>query len=443
MIETYEDALAFIHGRSKWKKTLSMQRIEALLAKIGNPQLNNRYLHITGTNGKGSVSKMSAALLRAKGLKVGLFTSPYIMNFNERIQDDDGPISDRALLKLVQYIAPIVAELDKTSHPGGPTEFELVTVLMFLYFANHPVDVIVLEVGIGGEWDSTNVISQTLVSVITTIGLDHMATLGSTLANITAQKMGILKPQVPLVVGRIGPAELKLIEARAACLNLPVLELGRDFVTSAQSTDLAWGQTFNYEGDQNYYEAIPLNLMGDYQLDNVGVAVTASNLVLRQLSDSVLTQDQVKQALAKVEWPVRFEKISEHPTVILDGAHNEAGISALSQTILTHLSDKKVQLIFAALDDKNYTDMLIDLAQLKNVTVHLVNFIAPSGRHAIQPKQVVALLNRTDITYHENWQLIYNELVEVNSVDTVILFTGSLYFVSEVRQMLKSGKRLE
>src|SRR5699024_690356 len=196
-IETVRDAIDYIHGRHKWTKTPTFERLNKILARLGHPEQQLKYVHVTGTNGKGSTSKMIAQLLRASGLKVGLFTSPYILKFNERIQDDRGNIKDADLLDLVQRLAPIVEQLD-VELPTGLTEFETLTVLMFMYFTEHPVDVVVLEVGVGGTWDSTTVIPDKIAAVITTVGLDHMHVLGNTITEIATQKAGIIQRQRPL-----------------------------------------------------------------------------------------------------------------------------------------------------------------------------------------------------------------------------------------------------
>lgn len=208
-ISNYQQALSFIHGRTKFKKIPTLKRMRLFLQALGNPQDGLRYLHVTGTNGKGSVVAMTRNLLMAHGLTVGTFTSPFITRFNERISLDGHPIADDDLVRLTQRVAKVVDRLDQELPTGGPTEFEIDTAIMFCYFAEIKPDVVILEVGIGGTYDSTNVITDPVAVAITTVGYDHMKYLGSTLAAIATQKAGIIKEGRPVVVGQqIGRAHV-------------------------------------------------------------------------------------------------------------------------------------------------------------------------------------------------------------------------------------------
>ena len=228
MIKTYDEALSFIHGRTQFKKIPTLTRMKRFLTELGNPQEGLKYIHVTGTNGKGSTVAMMRSALLESGLTVGSFTSPFITRFNERIEYNGIPISDDDLLRLVQKIAPVVKKLDDTLETGGPTEFEIDTALMFCYMAEKKPDVVLLEVGIGGLYDSTNVITP-VVSVITTVGWDHMKYLGDTLAKIAAQKAGIIKTGVPVVLGDLPTEAHETILADAKEKNSPVFELEKDF----------------------------------------------------------------------------------------------------------------------------------------------------------------------------------------------------------------------
>ena len=200
MIESYAEALNFIHGRTKFKKIPTLDRMRLFLERLGNPQKGLKYVHVTGTNGKGSTVAMLRSMLMAAGLNVGSFTSPFITRFNERIALNAQPISDEDLTRLARKVEPVVQQLDQELPTGGPTEFEIDTAIMFCYFAEKQPDLVLLEVGIGGLYDSTNVITP-LVSVITTVSWDHMKYLGDTLAKIAHQKAGIIKRGVPVVIG--------------------------------------------------------------------------------------------------------------------------------------------------------------------------------------------------------------------------------------------------
>lgn len=428
MIETYEEAVAFIHGRKKWKKTPTFNRLNTLLSRLDNPHLQSQYVHITGTNGKGSTSKMLAQLLRVAGLSVGLFTSPFIMRFNERIQDDQGMIADERLLALVQEIAPVVEALDKELADGGPTEFETLTALMFLYFARYPVDVVVLEVGIGGLWDSTNVVPGELkfATAITTVSYDHMHVLGNTLAEIAEQKAGIFRAGVPAVIGRVPAEATTVFEEWQQKLQLQMDWLGRDFSTQG-TIGLDGRLLIDYHGAQDFSQ-VPLNLDGAYQIDNAGVALRLAEITSQRF-ERKLTDAMAREALATVTWPARFETLRTDPLLIIDGAHNVAGVQELARTIQQRFAKQTVHVIFGALTDKEYQEMLLMLADLPNVNLHVVSFKAPTSRVAIDPTKVVADLQRSDIQVHADWQ---TALATVAGDDPVIM-TGSLYFVSEVR----------
>jgi dihydrofolate synthase/folylpolyglutamate synthase len=437
MIKSYEDAIAYIHGRQKWKKTPSFHRIERLLAALGNPHLGLKFVHITGTNGKGSTSEMTAALLRAAGLRVGLFTSPFITRFNERIQDDDGQIPDDKLTNIMQRIEPIVDALDEELPSGGPTEFETLTVLMFVYFAENPVDVVVLEVGVGGTWDTTNVIPEKLVSVITTVGLDHMAVLGHTIAEIAAQKAGIIRPNAPVVLGRLPKEAMEVIIRRAELLDAPLSSFGKEYSGEFVPATSDWGQVISYGDESEKFEQLSLNLMGNYQLENAAVAIKTALITVDKLGKT-LDQSQINAALSNVAWPARFERVAQHPTVVLDGAHNLPGVTALVDTLETRFADRKIYVLFSALTDKNYLDMVEMLAKQPNVKLSIVGFQAPASRIDINPHEVASALIDYDVNAHDSWEAGFQSVSTRAKDDDLILFTGSLYFVSEVRAFFMS-----
>ncbi|MEY4664516.1 bifunctional folylpolyglutamate synthase/dihydrofolate synthase [Weissella cibaria] len=433
-IETAADAIAYIHGRHKWKKTPSFARIEALLDRLDHPERASKFIHITGTNGKGSTSKMIAQLLRQTGLTVGMFTSPFIMTFNERVQGNDGNIPDADLLAIMQRIAPITEALDQELPDGGPTEFETLTAMMFVYFAEHPVDVVVLEVGVGGTWDTTEVIPDKLLSVITTVGLDHMQVLGDSLAEIATQKAGIIQRQRPVVTGRLPEEARQVVTTVAHAAGATIFELGHEFEVAMVPGDTEWGERFNLSGtvtQQNVF----VDLMGDYQIENAAVAIQAATLAA-QLLGRELTPEMVETALAIVTWPVRFERVSNTPLTVLDGAHNQHGVDALAATLARRFKRRTVHILFGALADKAYPEMLHTLADLPNVDLHVVSFQNPGSRTVLDPSEAAAQVTGHTVTVHQDWQTAYQTVKALAKQNDMILFTGSLYFVSEVRANL-------
>lgn len=433
-LKTVDDAIAYIHGRHKWLKTASFSRIERLLAELGHPELENQYIHVTGTNGKGSTSKMMAQILRTAGLRVGTFTSPFIERFNERIQDNAGMISDQALLEAVQTVAPITERLDQELPEGGPTEFETLTAVMFVYFQRQAQDVVILEVGIGGTWDTTEVIPDKLAAVITGVGLDHMKVLGDTIAQIAEAKAGIIQANRPVIIGPLSADADTVIRTRAQQLSAPVLAYGRDFNRVGPTQQQQFGERFDFSGLADIID-IQLALTGEYQQVNASVALETVLAVAPQLGIEI-TDDIVRQALAQVAWPARFEKIADAPLTIIDGAHNLQGIQALQTTLTERFSQAPMQIMVGILNDKNFEAMLKMLSGIPNAKVCVVHFEAPHQRQDIDEHVVARLQKEMGISYAYDWQKQYAEL-KASEPDTPVIFTGSLYFVSEVRAAIK------
>ncbi|MFB9770185.1 bifunctional folylpolyglutamate synthase/dihydrofolate synthase [Lactiplantibacillus modestisalitolerans] len=433
----YQAALAFIHGRTQFKKIPTLARMRRFLAELGDPQTQVAGIHVAGTNGKGSTVADLRDLLMASGLTVGTFTSPFIVRFNERISVDGQPISDADLVALVARVKPVVAKLDAELSSGGPTEFEIITAMMFLYFATQPIDVAVIEVGIGGLYDSTNVWTPQ-VSVVTTIGYDHMQILGKTLTAIATQKAGIIKPGVPVVVGKL-PAEAQAVMVATATERGAALQtLGEDFTTHLLPAQ-GWEERFNYDGSTAHFKALTTPLLGDYQVDNAAVALTAYLTYQRQTGGSVTPRD-VKTALATTQWPGRFERLNSDPLIIIDGAHNEPAMLELATTLKTRFAYQTVYVIVAVLADKQHDQMIATLSELPNVHLLLTQFAGPSAkRPATRPAELKQELTRGRAgEVFADWQSALVRATQEMSSDDVLLLTGSLYFISEVRAFFKT-----
>lgn len=430
-ITTYQDALAFIHGRQKFKKIPSLKRMQQLLKSLGNPQEKLKFIHITGTNGKGSTTAYTRDLLLNAGFSVGTFISPFITKFNERIMLNDVMISDAELLAEVLELAPHVAKLDQQDL--GPTEFEIVTALMFNYFAKKRPDYVVLEVGIGGLYDSTNVITPA-VSVITTVALDHGELLGTTLAQVAKHKAGIIKKQVPVVLGQLPTEALEVIETTAQAKQAKVYALGTDFEVKSKKTSVFLGEQFSYQGLERNFIDLKTSLLGTYQPKNAALAITAVLLLAKQ-EGWQLTSQIVKNAIAKTKWPGRMEVVNDEPLIILDGAHNLAAIEELDKTLKQHFKNYHVQIIFWALADKQPQQMLAKLAQVKHCEVYLTPFASHRPTFAAQE-----LAQKFKMQAFENWPQALQQALDNLQGQDLILFTGSLYFISEVRQYFKEGE---
>lgn len=435
-IENYEEALNFIHQRPRFKKKPTLNRMRLFLKRLGNPERGQHYIHVTGTNGKGSVVAMTRQMLMEQGLTVGTFTSPYITRFNERIAINGEPISDQDLVRYVRRVEPVVKSLDEELSEGGPTEFEIDTAVMFCYFADQDLDAVILEVGIGGRYDSTNIIEEPVVAAIVTVGYDHMKYLGSTLAEIASQKAGIIKNGAPVVIGNLPAEAQQVIQQTATEHESQLYQLGRDFQSESVSQHGIYPE-IAYTGLQLHHERYRLSLAGDYQIANCGVALTIVQLFM-QKQGLKLGLREIRTALHDTSWPGRMELVNEDPLVILDGAHNLPGMQALAETIRNDLRDRQVYVLVAILADKQYDLMLGELASLSNVHITVTSFAGP---YANRPSADLSSIVQTIPSHYPiqvvmDWQQALAHITTEISTDDVILVTGSLYFISDVRHLM-------
>lgn len=425
----YAEALTFIHSRPRLHRGHELTWIKTFLAAIGHPEQQGRFIHITGTNGKGSVATMVTDMLLAAGLHVGRFISPYITRFNERIQVDGKDISDTDLAAATTHLADVLAGMQAENPDFALTEFEFDTALGFYWFAQQQVDVAVIEVGIGGAHDKTNVI-QPDVSAITTVGADHLELIGPTLADVAREKAGVIKPQTPVVLGDIAAEQTQIITAAAQALAAPVAQLGRDFTVDhahLHPADHAW--QFDYHrGDQDWTK-LRLPSISAYEVRNAAVAITVAQLYLHGRGKT-LDQATAQAGLMAFRWPARMELLHEQPYLMLDGAHNVPAAQALIKSIKAAFPGVTVHLIAAFLKDKDATDM-VRLYQRAGWLITATEF--PDAR----------ILPVTDwpettvpINHVANWQEALAVALQAASADDLILFAGSLHFVSTVRNTL-------
>ena len=339
-----EEALKYIHDVS-WLGTIpGLERELELLDRIGNPHRGMKYIHVAGTNGKGSTAAMLASILRKAGYRTGLYTSPYIIRFNERIQVDGEQIPDADVCELTEYIQPHAEAM-----ADHPSEFEIVTAIGFEYFKRQKCDIVVLEVGMGGEWDATNVIEDNEAAVIVNIGLDHTEVLGDTLEKIALTKSGVIKPGCPCVIYRQEACVERVFEAVCKKLNAPFIPADFDSLVPRYSG--LDGQRFDWGDMRDIY----LPLLGAHQLKNACNVLTAVN-VLRSRG-WVLPEDAVRRGLAGVSWPGRFQLMRRDPLFIIDGGHNPQCLEALEDAIKTYLPGQKLVFLNGCMADKDYGDM--------------------------------------------------------------------------------------
>ena len=339
-----DQAIAYIHSKFRKGATPGLHRINALLDKIGHPERDLKFVHIAGTNGKGSTASMTASILNAAGYRAGLFTSPYIYRFHERIQLCGEQIADRDLEDVVNYIHPFAEEMEEQV-----TEFELVCAIAFEYYRRKNADIIVLECGMGGEKDATNVIPAPEVAVITNIGLDHTDALGDTLPAIAAAKAGIFKPGCRAVTYRCAPDVEEVFETVCAQKNIPLRKADFDTLVN-KSLDL-YGQTFDCGHRKDLY----LPLLGEHQMFNAAVVLS----VIDSLREGgwEIREEAIRAGMANVSWPGRFDIVSREPLFIIDGGHNPQCIDALVKNIRDYLAGRRVIALTGVLADKDYGEM--------------------------------------------------------------------------------------
>ena len=337
----YTEALEYIHGISWTFCKPGLERISALCEALGHPERDLKFVHVAGTNGKGSFCSMLESVLRAAGYKTGLYTSPYIKEFGERMRVMGENIPNDTLAEITEYVKPIAeAMVDK------PTEFELITAIAFEFFRRSSCEVVVLEAGMGGRLDSTNVIREPLLSVITGVALDHTAFLGDTVEAIAKEKAGIIKDSAPVLVGGEDTSARDVISAVAKERGSEVFAVDYSMIKNLESK--IEGSNFDF----GEHKGVKLSLAGLYQPKNAANVLTAVDILRTRGLD--IPEDAVLRGLASAKWPARFEVISREPLVIFDGAHNPEGIAAAVESISRYFGDKKVYLLSGVLKDKDY-----------------------------------------------------------------------------------------
>ena len=420
---TYDEALEYIHGISWTFCKPGLERITELCERLGHPEKGLKFIHVAGTNGKGSTSSMLESVLRHAGYKVGLYTSPYIYRFNERMRVSGENIPDDTLAKITERVRPIA-----DSMTDKPTEFELITAIAFLYFAEAACDVVVLEAGMGGRLDSTNVIREPLLSIITGIALDHTAFLGDTVEKIAMEKAGIIKDFAPVLFGGCDSAARDVISAVAS-------ERGSRLYTvhhgelKIDSADL-FGTRFTYRG-----EKYALTLLGLYQPKNASTVIEAVRILRERGLD--ISKDALLEGLLDARWRARFEIIKKEPTVIFDGAHNPEGITVATDSIKHYLKDEKVYVFTGVLADKDYNYIASRIAEV----AERAYTITPDNPRALPAKRYAELLTALG-TRAKAYQTVGDALNEAISDarrdGKTLVCLGSLYTYVDVMKVIES-----
>lgn len=429
MEERLNKVLDWLYSLQARGEIYKLERMEAALALIGNPHRRLRAIHIAGTKGKGSVAAILDSILRAAGFRTGLYTKPHLVNLSERTRIDGAEIAPARLLDYIQSLRAIYERAGMAL-----TFFEFTVALMFLYFAEENVDLAVIETGLGGRLDSTNVVTP-LLSVITPIGFDHMEYLGYTIPAIAAEKGGIIKPEIPVVIGARGHEARATLQSIAAQRRSPVRQIGRDFDFRSHAP----AHRLDYRGLAWSLDGLDLALGGPFQHENAAIAVAAAEALGAQ--GIALGEDSIRRGLREVYWPGRFDIVSRAPTVIVDCAHNELAISALLETISVELGPEvRPRLVFGCLADKQWERMAAMLApRVRDAILTRVKPKRPLDPENLYEHFAAHVPTRID---REPLRAVETIVTESRAQD-VVLITGSVYLIGEIYPffLAREGKR--
>ena len=415
---TYEEALSYIHSIC-WKGSkLGLDRTRELLGKLNDPQKELKFIHIAGTNGKGSTAAMLSSILEEAGYRVGLYTSPFINRFNERMQVNHQPIPDEELAALTEYVRPHADAM-----ADSPTEFELITALAMVWFARQKCDIVVLEVGMGGELDSTNIIDVPEAAVIAAMGLDHVKELGPTMADIARAKAGIIKEGGRVVSYGGNPEADEVIAAVCRARNASLCQ--PDFSAIVPGDFGLEGQTFSYKG----WRGLRIPLVGAYQMNNAAVVLETVE-VLRQRGWSV-SDEAVRQGLADTRWPARFEVLRRDPVFIVDGGHNPHGIRATAESLRLLFPGRKITFVTGVMADK-------DVEHILGLIVPLAEqffTVRPDNPRAMDAGELAARIEAmgAKATACASVQDGVDRAIQAEGPHGVACALGSLYMSGEVR----------
>ncbi len=404
--ESYEDVVDEIYDLQKFKGRMSLQPITNMMAALDDPHTAFSSVHIAGTNGKGSTTHILAAMLEEAGYRVGTYTSPHLMDFRERVRVNGEPIPPDRVATYYRDIA---------EHDIDLSFFEFTTALAFLHFAEEDVDIAVIEAGIGGRLDATNIVEPE-AAVITNVSEDHVTVLGETPEQIAYEKAGIIKEQTPVVCGATGSTQDVIAEV-AAAQNAPLYTVDDRVDAERQETDT--GLTLTVDG-----KTFETDIIADYQIDNINTAVTACTV----LDTYAVASEDIRRALALLDLEGRMEQIAEHPCVLLDGAHNPSGMRRAARTI-TDLQQGKTITVTSIMADKNYAAMLDEIEAFSD----LIMVSEAAVDRAADPEELASCITSTDYEIEPDIRETVRKALEIASADDTIVFTGSLYFIGDVK----------
>ncbi len=418
--KAYNDCLKAMYSLRRFGIKLGLSTIRHILKELGNPQDHFACIHVAGTNGKGSIASGIASILNAAGYRTGLYTSPHLVSFNERISINGKHISNTRVVKAYEAVQRV--------HRGSrePTFFEFATAMALYDFDREGVEWAVIETGMGGRLDATNIV-QPAVSIISNLSLEHREYLGNTLAQIAREKGGIIKKDVPLITGVRQPSALSVLNGIAAANSAPVYRLGKDFRVRRNSKN-----SFTYIGVQNRWPGMKTNLMGRHQVDNAAISLAACELLNR--SGVSISEKSCRQGLRDLRWPGRLEIVHERPRIILDGAHNLVAARNLASFLAHETDQRPITMVIGILDDKPYQAMLSALVPLAQKVI----VTRPKIDRGLPPETLYteALQYGKALARFPDVQQAVQHAVNQAAPEDVICIAGSLYVVGEAKAFL-------
>ena len=428
----YKESLKYIEETHKFGIRLGLDNLSKLLELLGNPQDKLNIIHVAGTNGKGSTCSFISSILKECGYKVGLYTSPYLETFTERLRKNGENIPEEDVARIVTLIREKIEQMVSEGY-SYPTEFEIVTTMAFYYYCEQEVDFVALEVGLGGRYDATNIIKKSDISVITSISLDHVGILGDTVAKIAYEKGGIIKENGVAVVYDQSDEAKDVIKDICKEKNAKYIEVKFDDIKVKQS-DIN-SQVYDCSIMGQRYENLEIQLIGDHQINNSMLALSTIE-VLKELKNLNLNEEDIRKGLLNTRWPGRIEKIMDKPTFIIDGAHNEDGARSLAKAIEKNFKGKKATLLIGMLEDKDIDGVLEILMPYFNKVITTT----PDNDRAINCETLKEKISKyvDDVVAISNIEDAVNYTLKNAKEDDVIISAGSLYMIGTVRTILNN-----
>lgn len=401
---------------------LGLSTIRRILKGLGNPQDNFSCIHVAGTNGKGSVASALATILNASGYKAGLYTSPHLVRFNERITINNRPISNNNVVEAYKAVKQI------NHGKREPTFFEFTTAMALYEFSRQNVDWAVIETGMGGRLDATNIIKPAL-SIITNISVEHREYLGNTIAQIAEEKGGIIKKDTPVITGIKQKQAVSVVKEIAGKKSAPIFRLGDNFRVKRNKSG-----TFTYFGIENTWRNLQTGLLGNYQVDNAALVVAACEMLNKKKAGIPI--ESIRKGLANNNWPGRLEVVSANPFVLLDGSHNLIAARNLARYLSDNLSNRNITLVIGILDDKPYSAMLKSLLPVCKRAI----ITSPKIDRALSPERLLAVAENliSDVTIIPDVSNAVNHAIESARPDDAVCIAGSLYVVGEAKEALEN-----